>query len=73
MYESERYANSKILELAQMYVKLGTPWAASTLGFIALAMTPVPWLLYTYGPKLRNMSKYHLWTVELEEADRENA
>ena len=58
---------------SQMYVELGTPWAASTLGFIALAMAPVPWLLYTYGPKLRTMSKYHLWTVELEEADKESA
>lgn len=53
----------------QVYVKLGTPWASSLLGFIALTMAPVPWLLYTYGPKLRAMSKYHLWTVELENAD----
>jgi len=53
----------------QMYVKLGTPLAASTLGFIALAMAPVPWLLYTYGPRLRAMSKYHLWTVELEKVE----
>ncbi|KAI1858061.1 uncharacterized protein JN550_012883 [Neoarthrinium moseri] len=52
---------------AQMYVRLGTPWASSLLGFIALAMAPVPWALYTYGPWLRSKSKYHLWTVELEE------
>jgi hypothetical protein len=56
----------------QMYVKMGTPWATSTLGFIALAMAPVPWALYTYGPWLRARSKYHLWTVELEEANQEN-
>jgi hypothetical protein len=56
---------------AQMYAKLGTPWAASTLGFIALAMAPVPWLLYTYGPRLRAISKYHLWTMEMEETDKE--
>lgn len=55
----------------QMYVKLGTPWATSSLGFIAVAMAPVPWLLYRYGPKLRAMSKYHLWTVELEETSEE--
>lgn len=53
----------------QMYIKLGTPWASSVLGFIALAMAPVPWLLYTYGPKLRGWSKYHMWAVELEEAE----
>ncbi|KAH7126683.1 major facilitator superfamily domain-containing protein [Dendryphion nanum] len=52
----------------QMYVKLGTPWASSVLGFIALGMAPVPWLLYRYGPKLRAMSKYHIWTVQLESA-----
>lgn len=56
----------------QMYVQMGTPWATSTLGFIALAMAPVPWLLYTYGPWLRARSKYHLWTVELEERDERN-
>ena len=55
----------------QMYVKMGTPWATSALGFIALAMAPVPWLLYTYGPKLRSISKYHLWTVQLEEAEKD--
>lgn len=51
----------------QMYVKLETPWASSVLGFIALAMAPVPWLLYTYGPRLRSKSRYHLWTMRLGE------
>jgi hypothetical protein len=51
----------------QTYVKLGTPWASSLIGFIALAMAPVPWLLYQYGSKLRALSKYHVWAVELEE------
>lgn len=55
----------------QLYVKLGTPWASSLLGFIALAMAPVPWALYTYGPRLRAISKYHMWTVQLEEDDAE--
>ncbi|KAF2111074.1 major facilitator superfamily domain-containing protein [Lophiotrema nucula] len=53
----------------QMYVKMETPWASSLLGFIAVAMAPVPWLLYMYGPWLRERSKYHLWTVELEEKE----
>lgn len=55
----------------QMYVKLGTSWATSLLGFIALGMAPVPWMLYTYGSRLRAKSKYHLWTVESEEAPQE--
>ncbi|KAH8594516.1 putative MFS transporter [Bisporella sp. PMI_857] len=57
----------------QMYVVLGTPWASSLLGFIALAMAPVPWLLYTYGPRLRAMSKYHLWTASVLKLVRLNA
>ncbi|CAG8959764.1 hypothetical protein HYFRA_00001671 [Hymenoscyphus fraxineus] len=47
----------------RLYVKLGTPWASSTLSFITLAMAPVPWLFYTYGKaahidKVRNEKKY---------------
>ncbi|PSN64095.1 MFS general substrate transporter [Corynespora cassiicola Philippines] len=57
----------------QMYVQLGSPWASSVLGFIALAMVPVPWLIYRYGPKLRSLSKYHLWTLELERSSEEIA
>ncbi|KAI4606948.1 hypothetical protein J4E83_009859 [Alternaria metachromatica] len=55
----------------QMYVKMGTPWASSTLGFVALLMAPVPWLFFRFGPTIRARSKYHLWTVELEEAEKE--
>ena len=57
----------------QMYVKMGTPWASSTLGFVALVVAPVPWLFYRFGPRIRARSKYHLWTVELEEAEKERA
>lgn len=44
----------------QMYEKLGTPWATSILGFIALAMGILPLVFYRYGAKLRAMSKFHL-------------
>lgn len=50
----------------QMYVRMGTRWASSTLGFIAIAMAPVPWLLWRYGAWLRARSRFHLWTIELE-------
>jgi hypothetical protein len=42
----------------QMYEKLGTQWASSLLGFIALLLAPIPIVLTIYGPKLRKMSKY---------------
>lgn len=46
-----------------MYVKMGTPWATSLLGFLAMAMAPLPWVFYRYGPRLRNVSRFHLATV----------
>ena len=42
----------------QMYEKLGTQWASSLLGFLALLMAPIPMVLYRYGPALRLRSKY---------------
>ncbi|OJJ97208.1 hypothetical protein ASPACDRAFT_33420 [Aspergillus aculeatus ATCC 16872] len=42
----------------QMYNKLGVDWASSLLGFITLAMIPIPVLFFFYGKKLRAMSKF---------------
>ncbi|KAI6136506.1 MFS general substrate transporter [Pisolithus sp. B1] len=42
----------------QMYDKLGAQWASSLLGFVALAMAPIPFVLSRYGPALRVRSKY---------------
>ncbi|KAL8710020.1 MAG: hypothetical protein Q9220_005291 [cf. Caloplaca sp. 1 TL-2023] len=44
----------------QMYSNLGIPWASSLLAFLSLAMMPVPWVFYRFGPRLRAMSKYML-------------
>lgn len=41
-----------------MYHTLGVNWATSVLGFITAALFPVPILFYTYGAKIRKMSKY---------------
>lgn len=38
-----------------MYANLGLGWGNSLLGFICIAMIPVPVLLYRYGSKLRKM------------------
>jgi len=40
-----------------VFNKLGLQWGGSLLGFIALAMTPIPFVFYKYGPALRRMSK----------------
>ncbi|KAH8815498.1 putative MFS multidrug transporter [Xylogone sp. PMI_703] len=41
-----------------MYHRLGVNWASSLLGFLGLALVPVPIVFYIYGPKIRSMSKF---------------
>ena len=43
-----------------MYEELGTPWATSILGFVALAMGILPFIFYRYGARLRAASKFHI-------------
>ena len=40
-----------------MYASLGYGWGNSLLGFIALAMVPVPFLLLKYGEAIRTASE----------------
>ncbi|KAJ5952782.1 uncharacterized protein N7479_011195 [Penicillium vulpinum] len=42
----------------QMYRNLGVAWASSVLGFITLAMIPIPILFFIYGARIRAMSKF---------------
>ncbi|KAL3473986.1 major facilitator superfamily domain-containing protein [Aspergillus californicus] len=42
----------------QMYHKLGVDWASSLLGFITIAMIPIPIVFFIYGKKIRAMSKF---------------
>lgn len=42
----------------QMYQNLGVGWATSLLGFIAVALLPVPWSLYKFGKTIRARSRY---------------
>ncbi len=42
----------------QMYERLGVDWATSLLGFCTVAMAPIPWVFYRWGPKLRARSGY---------------
>ncbi|KAJ5085964.1 hypothetical protein N7532_010735 [Penicillium argentinense] len=41
----------------QMYTRLGIGWASSLLGFIAVALLPVPWLFFLTGKKLRGLTQ----------------
>lgn len=55
-----RYALGAVFPLfaLQMYKKLGIAWATSLLGFVSLALLPIPWILFKYGHRIRAMSKY---------------
>ncbi|KAG8219714.1 major facilitator superfamily domain-containing protein [Butyriboletus roseoflavus] len=41
-----------------MYTKLGPEWASSLVGFVALVLTPAPFILSKYGPAIRSRSKF---------------
>lgn len=38
----------------KMYQTLGLGWGNSLLGFIAVALTPLPVFFYIYGERIRN-------------------
>jgi hypothetical protein len=41
-----------------MVHKLGFSWAMTLLGFITVAMIPIPWVFFKWGPILRSKSRY---------------
>ena len=43
-----------------VYDRLGIAWATSLLGFISVALLPVPWILFVWGPKIRQKSAYEI-------------
>jgi len=55
-----RFAISSAFPLftAQMISNLGFDWAISLLGFVSIAMIPVPWVFFKWGPILRSKSRY---------------
>ena len=42
---------------SSMYTRLGVAWATSLLGFVAVAMIPVPLVFFASGVKIRSWSK----------------
>jgi hypothetical protein len=47
----------------QMYRGLGIGWATSLLGFVTVALMPVPWVLFKYGKEIRGRSSYETLKV----------
>ena len=62
-YSASALAASKVLQSVvgaflplagqPLFDALGYGWGNSVLGFIALALIPIPWLFFVYGEKLR--------------------
>ncbi|KAK5953020.1 hypothetical protein OHC33_006142 [Knufia fluminis] len=50
----------------QMYLAMGAGWATSLLGFVTVALMPVPWILFKYGAKIRSKSKYAMFSREYD-------
>ena len=44
----------------KMYATLGDGWGNSLLAFIALAMCPLPVVLYKYGERIRKSPRFQL-------------
>lgn len=42
----------------QMFLNLGVGWACTLLGCLTVLFVPYPFLLYKFGKKIRNCSKY---------------
>ena len=42
----------------QMVRSLGFAWATSLLGLVTVAMIPIPWVFFKWGPVLRSKSRY---------------
>ncbi|KAK9240225.1 major facilitator superfamily domain-containing protein [Lipomyces kononenkoae] len=41
-----------------MFNKLGVAWGASLIGFLAIAMIPIPFVFYRFGPEIRKRNPY---------------
>ncbi|PWY67301.1 MFS multidrug transporter [Aspergillus eucalypticola CBS 122712] len=41
-----------------MFHRLGVDWAASVLGFVAVALIPIPYLFYIFGKRIRARGKW---------------
>lgn len=44
----------------KMYATLGLGWGNSLLGFISLAMLPIPFLFYRYGERIRKHPRFQV-------------
>ncbi|KAF9892550.1 hypothetical protein FE257_001659 [Aspergillus nanangensis] len=46
-----------------MFRRLGVDWASSVLGFVAIALIPIPYLFYTFGKRIRARGEWSRGSV----------
>ena len=55
----EAHAKGVVADSALLvYNRLGIAWATSLLGFLSLTMLPIPWVLFRFGPQIREKSHF---------------
>ncbi|KAI3330336.1 major facilitator superfamily protein [Ustulina deusta] len=52
-----------------LYENLGTHWACSVLGFLCLALTPIPFVFIWWGPAMRKRSPFCQTLAQRKEGD----
>ncbi|KAJ5995382.1 hypothetical protein N7481_002359 [Penicillium waksmanii] len=52
------FAGAFPLFTSAMFHNMGVPWAASVLGFVSVALIPIPYLFYIYGKRIRARGKW---------------
>ncbi|KAE8227074.1 hypothetical protein CF319_g424 [Tilletia indica] len=65
-FAREFLSGSVTLFSGQMYQRMGFQWASTLLALIATLLALVPFVLYYYGPKIRERSSYHEEIVAFE-------
>lgn len=57
-----RSLGGALLPLAgrQMYQALGLGWGNSLLAFIAIALSPMSWIFYKYGERIRKSPRFQI-------------
>jgi MFS transporter, DHA1 family, multidrug resistance protein len=51
------FAGAFPLFTRQMFDGMGVNWACTLIGLVALFLSPIPFLFYKYGPRIRALSK----------------
>ena len=52
------FAMAFLLFIYPMYQELHNPWASTVFGCCAVALIPIPYVFYIYGPRIRARGKY---------------